>query len=174
MFRMAKPQVFCLVFMIALLAAPLLPAGEQKDPAPAPVPAQIQAAKKVFISNAGGELKDWFTGGPNRHYDEFYAAMKDWGHYQLVAAPADADLIFEIHATGLYLSEREEIPKFELAIYDPRTHVVLWALAERLDLAIRKGHRDANFDRAMDKLMQRVKQLVEQGHDQVVPIPSAP
>src|SRR5260370_12479600 len=112
MFKIAKLEMLCLVFMIALLAAPLLPAGEQKDPALAPVPAQIQAAKKVFISNAGGELKDWFTGGPNRHYDEFYAAMKDSGHYQLVAAPADPAPIFALHATGSYLSDREENTNF--------------------------------------------------------------
>ncbi len=156
--------------MIALLALGALPVAaqvgtaspaESEPPAKAPLPAQIQAAKKVFISNAGGELKNWFTGGPYRLYNQFYAAMKDWGRYELVSTPAEADLIFEIHASGLYLSEQEEIPKFELAIYDPRTHVVLWALAERLDLALLRGHRDENFDRGMNRLMARVKELVQ-------------
>jgi hypothetical protein len=177
MFRITKRHVFCVIFTIALLSVPALQAAPQEDttstspPAPrvvvkpAPLPAQIQAAKRVFISNAGGELKDWFNGGPNRCYNQFYAAMKDWGHYELVAAPADADLIFEIHAGGLYLTEREEIPKFELVIYDPKTHVVLWAFAERLDLALLKGHRDENFDKGINKLMERVKQLVEQGNN---------
>ncbi|HZR27177.1 MAG TPA: hypothetical protein VFA71_00240 [Terriglobales bacterium] len=181
MSRIANLQTLCFVSAMALLSMSALRAAAQegttlKPPPPsaivasqAPLPVQIQAAKKVFISNAGGELRDWFTGGPNRHYDQFYAAMKNWGRYELVTTPADADLIFEIRATGLYLSEAEEIPKFELAIYEPKTHVVLWALAERLDLALLKGHRDENFNRAMDRLMQRVKQLVEQGHDQATP-----
>src|SRR5260370_7044521 len=88
--------------------------------------------------------------------------------------PADADLIFEIHATGSYLSEREEIPKFELALYDPRTHAVLWALAECPDLAIRNGHRHQNFDRSMAKLLHQIKHLLDQGHIPAVPIPPPP
>src|SRR5215471_5988668 len=54
-------------------------------PPPAPLPAQIVSGKRVFISYAGGELKDWFNGGPNRVYDQFYAEMKQWGRYELVA-----------------------------------------------------------------------------------------
>ena len=29
-------------------------------------------------------------------YNEFYAAMKSWGRYELVSSPADADMVFEI------------------------------------------------------------------------------
>ena len=32
----------------------------------------------------------------NLPYNEFYEHMKSWGKYQLVQAPADADLVFEI------------------------------------------------------------------------------
>jgi hypothetical protein len=172
-------RIFCTTIVIALLSAvpvraaqhpylqPVAPPQQQQPasttPAEAPVPVGILDAKKVFISNAGGELKDWFTGGPNRLYNQFYSAMKEWGRYDLVATPADADLIFEIHASGLYLSEKEEIPKFELTIYDPKTHVILWAFAERLDLALLKGHRDQNFEKAVDALLARTKELVE-GH----------
>jgi hypothetical protein len=53
-------------------------------PASAPVPAQIAAAQKVFISNAGGESFEMvidqtvFKGGPDRPYNQFYASMKGW------------------------------------------------------------------------------------------------
>jgi hypothetical protein len=175
MSRITKFQILCLVVITLLVLPGWLAAQEDTTPArppapavvarPAPRPAQILTGKRVFISNAGGELSNWFTGGSDRLYNQFYAAMKDWGRYELVAAPADADLIFEIRVTGAYLSEREEIPKFELAILDPKTHVILWGFAERLNLALLKGHRDENFDKGMNKLMGRVKQLVEQDHN---------
>jgi hypothetical protein len=42
----------------------------------APIPQQILAAKKVFISNAGGMLDlNMVSGDPRRDYNEFYAAM---------------------------------------------------------------------------------------------------
>jgi hypothetical protein len=63
----------------------ILSAQQSKGPAPAPVPVQIGAALKVFISNAGGEGFETvidqtvFNGGPDRPYNEFYAAVKSWG-----------------------------------------------------------------------------------------------
>jgi hypothetical protein len=46
----------------------------------APIPSQILAAKKIFIANRGGDevLFDspQYSGGPDRLYNEFYAAMK--------------------------------------------------------------------------------------------------
>lgn len=184
MARIDERKILCLIFLMAGLCIAASPAAAQADdpssststPAPspvplvvvkpAPVPQQIQSAKKVFISNAGGELEDWyarflFSGGPNRFYDEFYADMKDWGRYELVGAPADADLIFEIHAGDIYLGDREGVPRFELTIYDPKTRVVLWALAEHLDSALLKGNRNKNFDKGINKLMDQVKQLAE-------------
>jgi hypothetical protein len=86
------------------LATPLLPraisAAQQKNATnPAPVPAQILAAKKVFIANGGGDEACYgdealYSGGPDRTYNEFYAAMKNWIRYELAIAPADADLVF--------------------------------------------------------------------------------
>lgn len=78
--------------------------GQSKTPLPpaAPVPPQIAAAQSAFIANAGGESLDTvidetvFDGGPDRPYNEFYAAMKSWGHYLLASAPGSADLVLEI------------------------------------------------------------------------------
>ena len=39
-------------------------------------------------------------GGSNEPYNRFYAAMKSWGRYELVASPADADWVFEIRFTA--------------------------------------------------------------------------
>jgi hypothetical protein len=194
MFAIETIRTFCTTLVIALLCAVSAGAGEHPylkpvaapeqqpvAPAPppaAPVPAQIQTSKRVFISNAGGEFRDWyvndrFSGAPNRLYNQFYAAMKDWAHYQLVTAPADADLIFEVHATDLYMSGNEGIPRFELTIYDPKTHVVLWRLTEAVDIAILKGNRDKNFDKGIGKLVSDVRQLVDTTGSAEAPASSA-
>ena len=84
-------------FLYRSLSLPLFSTEKPRDAVPpAPVPSPIAAAKKVFISNAPGTNLPAYFGGPDRAYNEFYAAMKGWGHYELVAAPSDADLILEI------------------------------------------------------------------------------
>ena len=61
----------------------------------APVTSTILTAKKVFISNTTGEMV-LPPGDPDMTYNEFYAAMKSWGRYELVTSPADADMVLEI------------------------------------------------------------------------------
>ena len=134
---------------------------------PAPVPPQIAAAQKVFISNAGGESfesvidETVFSGGPDRPYNQFYAAMKGWGRYELVSSPADADLVLEISwvltDTGLKLPV---LGQLRLLVIDPKTHVTLWNLTEYVRGAILLGNRDKNFDRAMTIDVNRLKILM--------------
>ena len=99
MLRSIKQGIVCIALVLA--SAMVLRAQQQGNAPAAPVPEQISAAKKVFISNGGGDAvsADFFKsqGNPNKLYDEFYAAMKSWGRYELVAAPANADLVFEIN-----------------------------------------------------------------------------
>ena len=98
------------------------------DVAPAaPVPVQISTAKKIFISNAQGESTA-MTAFPNQTYNEFYAAMKEWGRYELMAMPADADLILEISfivvigPTTIYQGNgtSPQEPEVRLVIFDPK------------------------------------------------------
>jgi len=72
------------VLFVALasgLQVPILTAQQAKMAA-APIPAQISAAKRVFVANAGGDSPSTedplFAGGPDRAYNQFYAAMKTW------------------------------------------------------------------------------------------------
>jgi hypothetical protein len=137
----------------------ILSAKQSKGPAPAPVPVQIGAAQKVFISNAGGESFETvidqtvFNGGPDRPYNEFYAAVKSWGRYEIVSSPADADLVLEISwvltDTGLKLPV---LGQLRLVIVDPKTHVTLWNFTEYVRGAILLGNRDKNFDQAMNTM----------------------
>ena len=71
-----------------------LSAQSKKEFLSAPVPSQIAAAHKVFVSSGGGEIFETeidqraLDGGPDRPYNEFYADMKTWGRFELVSAPA--------------------------------------------------------------------------------------
>ncbi|MFZ0816337.1 MAG: hypothetical protein WAM78_12510 [Candidatus Sulfotelmatobacter sp.] len=141
-------------------------AEQSKGPATAPVPPQIAAAQKVFISNAGGSSLDAildetiFNGGPDRPYNQFYAAMKSWGRYELVSSPADADLVLEISwsltDTGLRLPV---LGQLRLVIIDPKTHITLWNITEYVQGAMLLGNRDKNFDEAMTTVVNRLKIL---------------
>lgn len=154
---------------LAMLASGLAIAQKSKAPPypPAPIPPQIAAARKVFISNAGGESFETvfdqlvFNGGPDRPYDEFYAAMKDWGRRELVASPADADLILEISwvltDTGLRLPV---LGQLRLLMIDPKTHTTLWNITEYVRGAVLLGNRDKNFDQAMHVVVTRAQRLL--------------
>jgi len=156
---------FCHTLAILGLVAGLS-AQQPKGPAPAPVPPQISAAQKVFISNAGGESLETvidqtvFDGGPDRPYNEFYAAIKSWGRYEIVSSPADADLVFEISwvltDTGLRLPV---LGQLRLVVIDPKTHITVWNVAEYVRGAILLGNRDKNFDQAMNTTVGRMKVL---------------
>lgn len=77
--------------------------AQTKQAEAAPIPTQISTAQRVFIANGGGDepgiYEPLFSGGADRIYTQFYAAMKSAGRYELVGSPADADLLFEIRFT---------------------------------------------------------------------------
>ena len=139
----------------------------------APVPARILSAKKVFISNAGGEewpsLDPLYKGGSDRAYDQFYAALKTWGHYELVADPADADLVFEISfsvaqfaqlAVHPYaLSNPGCDPQFHFVIRDPKSGIALWGVVVHAQWAILQGNRDKNFDQGLATIVGDVQRI---------------
>ncbi len=160
-------RAFSLTVTILALVS-LLAAQKSKGSAPAPVPTPIGAGQRVFISNAGGESFELvidqtvFHGGPDRPYNQFYAAMTDWSRYMLVSSPADADLVFEISwalsDTGLKLPV---LGQLRLVIIDPKTHVTLWNFTEYVRGAILLGNRDKNFDEAMITIVNRMKKIVE-------------
>jgi hypothetical protein len=143
-----------------------LNAQQSKAPAPAPIPQQIGAAQKVFISNGGGESfesvieQTVFNGGPDRPYNEFYAAVQSWGRYDLVSSPGDADVVLEISwaltDTGLKLPV---LGQLRLQVIDPKTHVTLWSIIEYVRGAILLGNRDKNFDQSMATIVSRLKKL---------------
>jgi hypothetical protein len=145
-------------------------AGQTAGAQEAPVPAGILTAKRIFISNAGadsGLFPHPFSGGPERAYNQFYAAMQGWGRYEIVADPAEAELVFELRLiapNGPANADKQKgasdpLPMFRLVIFDGKTHFVLWALTESIYLALLQKTHDRNFDEALAALVTDLKNL---------------
>ena len=143
-------------------AVPALRAQTAEAPA-APLPTQIFTAKRVFISNAGV--------GTDRNYNEFYAAIKSWDRYELVAAPADADVVLEIgfstQITGVSGSKESgcdssNASQFKLVLLDAKTRIVLWTFTETVHPFARQKTGEKNFDDAINKLVDDLKALTAQ------------
>jgi hypothetical protein len=151
-----------IVFAMMFPVTPALRAQTAATPA-APLPSQILTAKRVFISNAGV--------GADRNYNQFYTAIKSGGRYELVAAPAYADLVLEIslssQITGVSGSKESGCSStsaswFKLAVLDPRTRIVLWAFAENIKPFFREKTGENNMDDAMTNLASDLEALTAQ------------
>jgi hypothetical protein len=176
MTRQKRTTGSCISLFFAISLLPLSAfAAEKKQATPAaPIPAQIAQAKKIFVANAGWDDYQLFSGSPTRAYDQFYAALKTAGRYELVGNAADADLIFQIQF-GVYVAPGARsgsgpslgpVPydaQFRLEIRDPKTNVLLWAFVERPDQAMLQGNRDKNFDDAMMRIEGDVQMLGSAG-----------
>ncbi len=125
-----KTAGYC-ALAISFIAVQVCAAKDTKVVLPAaPAPPQISTAKTVFIANAGGEdnpSDSQFSGGPDRAYNQFYAAIKSWGRYELVLTPANADLLLELRFTQPQVGDYHEDllhpapdrdPQFRLVIRD--------------------------------------------------------
>lgn len=166
-----RAAVLCASLAMLLGCEHLCAAQKSKGVPPAPVPPLILAAKKVFIANGGGDESrfDWpqYTGGPDRLYNEFYAAMKSWGRYELVDSPGDADLVFEIRLTILQPTRSEPLneqnpsydSQFHLSIRDVKSHETLWGLTEHAQTAILQGNRDKNFEQAVEGILSELRRI---------------
>ena len=145
----------------------------------APVPGQVLDARTVFVGNGGSEsygADSYFRltrydGGPDRPYTEFYGALEDWGHYDLVGSTAEADLLLVIRFTnpivdrdpnGNTYDENVLVydPQLNLTMNDPKTGVTLWTITEHIEPG--GNSREANnrhFDEAIDRLVGDLKRL---------------
>jgi hypothetical protein len=139
---------------MALLTVPIAAAQTASDPPPAPIPAQVLMGKKVFISN-GESTGDRVSKVPNLTYNAFYANMKNWGRYELVPAPADADLVFD----PSFVLGFDGVLRLRLVIVDPKTHIALWTFIEHVQPWARESTGRKNFDQSMAKLVEDVKKL---------------
>ena len=147
--------------------------------AQAPVPKQLLTARTAFIGNAGGESygaesyfrRTVYDGGSDRAYNSFYNAVKEWGHYELVGATRDADIVLVIrfaspvvdHAnTGSPDVSPNPIydPQLRLAINDPITGLALWTITEHIEPGGDRAADNRHFDEAVDRLVTDLERLI--------------
>ncbi|HEX5236228.1 MAG TPA: hypothetical protein VFW25_12960 [Silvibacterium sp.] len=122
---------FSLFAALLIFAAPAL-AQQPTAAAPvaAPVPAPILSAHKVFLGNGGADLVSANAfdkaGEIDEPYNSTYAALRAWGHWQVVADPESADLVLVVRLSALVNSYTNGIPTYtpqvELTIFDGKTH----------------------------------------------------
>jgi hypothetical protein len=159
------------VFLLSLLTHSHL-ASAQEQAASAPVPPGLLHGKTVFLSNAGadsGLFPHPFSGKPSRAYDQFYAALRGMGRYELVSEPDEADLVLELQLiapNGPKDADKSKgasdpLPMFRLVILDRKTHYTLWAITESIKQASRQATHDRNFDDALAALAADLKAVGE-------------
>jgi hypothetical protein len=135
-----------------------------------PVPPALTNAKTIFVSNAGadsGLFPQPFSGDPDRPYSEFYAGLKAFGKFDLVADPSEADLVLELQLTApngptkgsKVNGASDPVPMLRLVIYDRKTHYVLWAVTESIEIAYLQKTHDRNFDQAVTALLDDFKRV---------------
>jgi hypothetical protein len=141
-------------------------AKSRKDIPPAPLPAVVVNAKKVFFTNGGGS---------DLAYDAFYSEMKNWGKYEIVGSPDNADLIVELsyhvdhNGTRVWstnntyngttqVHSRELIdPQLVLTIYDAKTKNSLWETIDHRRLARREKNREKETINSAQRLVDELK-----------------
>jgi len=154
-------------FLLFLIVAQTAVAKNKKDVPLAPLPSQILAAKKVFLSNGGGN---------DLAYDAFYSAMKSWGKYEIVASPEEADIIAEIaytvvhdgtrvwSSTNTYNGETQvhsaqvTDPQVILTIYDANSKNPLWSTVDHRRLARLQRNREKEIINSAERLVENLKQ----------------
>jgi hypothetical protein len=133
---------------------------------PAPIPTQIPAARKVFISNAGLDVVSRAAfkraGDVNEIYNRFYAAMKAWGRFELASTPSDADLIFEIRFAAPITDCTKATtyqPQLTITILDAKTHFTLWKILDPVQGAFRQATWEKNVGEGLTNAMAELKTL---------------
>ena len=157
-----------LILAILCLSTPCLN-GQDKSAASAPMPTQLQTAKKIIISNGGvdGIASRMLDGDDDRLYNLVFNGVKSSGRYELALNPADADLVFYIHmavpttASGMPQlgTSPDFFPQLRLAIVDPKTHVVLWTVTANVEKAYRQKTFVKNLETAVDSLTIKLMAL---------------
>jgi hypothetical protein len=166
--RWISMTVLCLVtpIVILILAVDLTVAKDKQKVPVAPLPAVVVNAKKIFLTNGGGN---------NLAYDAFYSKIKEWNKYEIVGSPEEADLIVELayrvenggtrvwSSTNTYNNTTQvhsaQIvdPQLVLTIYDAKTKNSLWSETDHRRLARREKNREKETVNSAQRLVDDLK-----------------
>ena len=120
----------------------------------------------------GVPYKRW---GSDLAYDAFYAKMKEWGKYQIVGSPEEADLIIELayrvehegtrvwsstntyNGTTQVHSAQIVDPQLFLTIYDAKSKDSLWSTIDHRRLARREKNREKETINSAERLVEELR-----------------
>ncbi|HEX5282859.1 MAG TPA: DUF4136 domain-containing protein [Bryocella sp.] len=145
--------------------------GVKHPPAPqvpsGPVPGIIASAHTVLLTNVGISARLGLD--TNQLYNDIHSRLKQWGYYQLVSSPQEADLIFQLDeidprngenvtpGTDLY----NRTPYFRVVILDAKTGIALWTVTAPIYITGKKSYAHW-MDVSEEGLMTRLKALAQQ------------
>ena len=170
----------CTIVSVLVFASSIAMAQQPTVTPVGPVPSALTDAKTIFVSNAGadsGLFPQPFSGDPDRPYSEFYAGLKALGKWDLVADPSQADLVLELQLTApngptkgsKVNGASDPVPMLRLVVYDRKSHYVMWALTESIEIAFLQKTHDRNFDNAITALLNDFERVSGK-----MPTPAAP
>ncbi len=139
--------------------APQTPAG--------PVPARIASARNVLLTNVGISARLGLDS--NKLYNDIHSRLQQWGYYQLVSSPQQADLIFQLDEidprNGANITPGTDIydrsPSFRLLILDAKTGIVLWTVTAPIYITGKKTYAQW-IGISEQGLITRLKALAQQ------------
>jgi hypothetical protein len=157
---------------ILCLSIPLCTAAgkDRRDIPQAPLPTVVANAKKVFLTNGGGS---------DLAYDAFYSGMKNWGRYEIVGSPDEADLIVELAyrvehggtrvwsttntydgSTHVHSAQIVDL-QLVLTIYDAKSKNSLWSTIDHRRSAVREKNREKETINSAERLVDQLKNRVD-------------
>jgi len=113
-----------------------------------------------FAKGAGADraLRD----GDELAFDAFYAEMKDWGRFELVDSPEQAEVVLELsYSSPPAARSRARDPRLTAKFYDPKTGHVLGTAWEERNQAVFCKNRRKNLLEAVDELVAKLKTRME-------------
>lgn len=139
--------------------APQVPAG--------PVPSSIASAHNVLLTNVGVSARLGLDS--NQLYNDIHQRMEQWGYYQLVSSPQQADLIFQLDEidprNGTNVTAGTDAynrtPSFRVVILDAKTGIALWTVTAPIYITGRKTYAQW-MDISEEGLITRLKTLAQQ------------
>lgn len=152
-------------------SVPIRLGGVNHPPAPqvpsGPVPARIASAHFILLTNVG--ISPRLGLDPNQLYNDIHQRLEQWGYYQLVSNPQEADLVFQLDEIDPHNGENitpgtdyyNRTPYFRLVILDAKTGIPLWTVTAPIYITGKKTYAHW-MDVSEEGLITRLKALARQ------------
>ena len=175
-YKVNRFAALCVVF--GLLFTPPILAQEKmtrKNIPPAPLPAAVVHARKVFLLNGQTTAEALTKNGNILAFDTFYSDMKSWGKYELVDSPKDADIVIELQyrpysegarSFGVYNPSTETVTThsvttsgadFALVIYEAKSRDELWSVSDSCGFARLVKNQQKEVIKSIGRLVDGLK-----------------